>query len=166
MARRIRKSVADLTWDDLDAHPAWEYALDEEGRRGQDETTVRPVALPLSPRMPGPLIVAAVFTFPNGRVRMGSVQWDGGSGDDLAATHPVLLLPDGPLHFYHGALEPSRAGMKSMARRLKAVSQPSLPIDYVATLRDRKGEPLVEGTLKGVGVWGGFGKRARILRLP
>jgi hypothetical protein len=32
-----------LTADDLRQFPVWEFALDEEGVEGQDETTVRPV---------------------------------------------------------------------------------------------------------------------------
>ncbi len=39
---RIRKQVYELTVDDLDRHPVWEFALDEEGEEGQDEATVRP----------------------------------------------------------------------------------------------------------------------------
>lgn len=39
----IRKPVEDLTAIDFDQFPIWEYALDEEGERGQDETWVRPL---------------------------------------------------------------------------------------------------------------------------
>jgi hypothetical protein len=39
----IRKPVDDLTAIDFDQFPIWEYALDEEGKRGQDETWVRPL---------------------------------------------------------------------------------------------------------------------------
>jgi len=40
---RIRKQVHELTIEDLEAHPAWQFALDEEAEEGQDEATVRPV---------------------------------------------------------------------------------------------------------------------------
>jgi hypothetical protein len=41
-AQKIRKSVTALTLEDLREHSVWEFALDEEGEPGQDETTVRP----------------------------------------------------------------------------------------------------------------------------
>src|SRR5262252_1978828 len=40
--KRVRKQVFDLTVEDLDRYPVWEFALDEEGDEGQDEATVRP----------------------------------------------------------------------------------------------------------------------------
>ena len=42
----IRKAVSELSTRDLEAHPVWEFALDEEGQEGKDETTVRPYLLP------------------------------------------------------------------------------------------------------------------------
>ena len=42
---RIRKQVYELTTEDLERHPVWEFALDEEGEEGQDEATVRPYEL-------------------------------------------------------------------------------------------------------------------------
>jgi hypothetical protein len=37
----MRKQVYGLTLDDFRSHPAWEFALDEEGRPGRDEATVQ-----------------------------------------------------------------------------------------------------------------------------
>ncbi len=39
---QIRKQDYNLTLDDLEQFPAWEYALDEEELEDQDERTVRP----------------------------------------------------------------------------------------------------------------------------
>jgi hypothetical protein len=41
--RGVAKPVDQLTPDDLARHPVWEYAHDEEGVEGRDETWVRPV---------------------------------------------------------------------------------------------------------------------------
>lgn len=41
---KTRKPVVKLTATDLRIFPVWEYALDEEDKREQDETWVRPVA--------------------------------------------------------------------------------------------------------------------------
>jgi hypothetical protein len=36
---KIRKQVYELTTDDLELSPIWEFAADEEGEEGQDEAT-------------------------------------------------------------------------------------------------------------------------------
>lgn len=65
---RIRKSIADLSPDDLRTFPVWEWAEDEEGVEGQDETFIRPVncrVLHLDPLRQ--LHVAADFRTPDER---------------------------------------------------------------------------------------------------
>lgn len=37
------KPFAEITLEDILEHPIWEYALDEEGVEGQDESWVRPI---------------------------------------------------------------------------------------------------------------------------
>jgi hypothetical protein len=61
-----RKSVTDLTVDDLDTFPIWEYATDEEGNDGQDETWVRPLPVARIPSDAFSLSVATDFECPNG----------------------------------------------------------------------------------------------------
>ena len=45
--QELRFSGWHIPLEHWDAHPCWEFALDEEGREGQDETTMRPCAEPL-----------------------------------------------------------------------------------------------------------------------
>ena len=48
---KTRKPIDALTIEDLEAFPVWEFATDEEGVEGQDETWVRPLpgdAIPLN----------------------------------------------------------------------------------------------------------------------
>lgn len=40
-----RKPIDGLTLADLEAFPIWEFAIDEEGVEGQDETWVRPLVV-------------------------------------------------------------------------------------------------------------------------
>jgi hypothetical protein len=47
---RTRKPVNHLTLDDFGAFPVWEYADDEEGIEGRDETWVRPVDAAVVPK--------------------------------------------------------------------------------------------------------------------
>lgn len=47
---RTRKAVDQLTLNDFGAFPVWEYADDEEGIDGRDETWVRPVNTAVVPK--------------------------------------------------------------------------------------------------------------------
>ncbi len=55
---KVRRRVYELSLDDLDRFPVWEYALDEEGEEGQDEATVRPLdgAGPVDPAEGGRIV--------------------------------------------------------------------------------------------------------------
>jgi hypothetical protein len=43
---RLRFSGWHIPLEHWDDHPCWEFALDEEGVKGQDETTMRPCVEP------------------------------------------------------------------------------------------------------------------------
>ncbi len=64
---KIRKQVYQLTLDDLSKSPVWEFALDEEGEKGQDEAAVRPYGISgaLDPS-DGMFVVRAIFTLADG----------------------------------------------------------------------------------------------------
>jgi hypothetical protein len=160
--RRIRKQCYELTAEDFERFPCWEFALDEEGRAGQDEATVRPIKLRGSVNaMGGPLLVLGVFSFPNGRIRLGQLTI--GSGFDIKDTQPALFLGDRLLGFYLGALRPSKAESKAEIRELRAICDDSFPIYYSTALRDKRGQPLASGVLKGFYQYGGFDKPAKRL---
>jgi hypothetical protein len=67
-----RKPVNQLTLEDFAAFPVWEYADDEEGAEGRDETWVRPVATTVVPKR-SYTHVAADFTAPCGKHFVGFV---------------------------------------------------------------------------------------------
>jgi hypothetical protein len=56
-----RKPVDKISLDDLRIFPVWEYALDEEGQPGQDETWIKPVKTAVVPTEAWSQIVAASF---------------------------------------------------------------------------------------------------------
>ena len=60
-----RKPVNALGAADFRAFPVWEYAIDEEGRSGQDETWVRLVAQPQVRKGAYSQLVAAGFLTPS-----------------------------------------------------------------------------------------------------
>jgi hypothetical protein len=66
-----RKPVSKLKITDFRDFPVWEYAIDEEGKPGQDETWVRPVNHQLVRKGVYSQIVAASFTTASGRSLRG-----------------------------------------------------------------------------------------------
>jgi hypothetical protein len=88
-AKGPRKQVTELTIDDLDQCPVWEFALDEEGEPGQDEETVRPrPELTTVDAADGLFVVSARFTAADGTVFKGYVTPNEG-GNDLE--FPTIL---------------------------------------------------------------------------
>ena len=82
---KIRKQVYELTLDDVGKFPVWEFALDEEGKEGQDEATVRPLKISGAlDSSDGTFIVRAAFTLAGGSNMQGylttPVQGDDGLG--------------------------------------------------------------------------------------
>jgi hypothetical protein len=66
------KPVDQLTLHDFVAYPVWEYATDEEGLEGRDETWVRPVPMANVPKR-SYMHVAADFTTAKGKQFAGFV---------------------------------------------------------------------------------------------
>lgn len=164
MAKRVRKQCFDLTAQDFELFPIWEFALDEEGRPGQDEATVRPAFIPRGANVAaGQFLVLGVFSLPNGRVRLGVLTI--GGGPEVNSTQPSLFLPDRLLNFYLGALPPPIAELKRDSRILATVCDKPFPIHYCSALRDRSGSPIVEGVLEGFYEYGGFDRPARKVRI-
>lgn len=64
---QIRKPVENLTPADFRKFPIWEFASDEEGVEGQDETWVRPVARAQVPPNAHSQLVGAQFTTSKGQ---------------------------------------------------------------------------------------------------
>ena len=90
MVKRIRMQCCDLTAQDFERFPIWEFALDEEGQPGQDEATVRPASVRRGANIAaGQFLVLGIFSFPNGRVRLGVLTAGGGS--DVGATQPLYF---------------------------------------------------------------------------
>ena len=90
---RTRRPVDQLTVKDLEAFPVWEYALDEEGTEGMDETWVRPIDTQVVPADSFCLMVAAVIKLANGSVYPGLVQCD--SAPTFRPQHLALLTTGG-----------------------------------------------------------------------
>lgn len=107
-AVKIRKPVNHLTLEDLSKFPVWEFALDEEGEKGQDETTVRPYAFSgkLDPS-DGMFVMRAAFTLAEGSRMWGYVTTPVQGDDSLSTLQPVIVTIAGQVIFWHGVCSPS-----------------------------------------------------------
>jgi hypothetical protein len=110
MPAKIRKPIYELTADDFLAFPVWEYALDEEGEEGQDETTVRPyfAANHLDPSE-GTWIVAATFTLADGTLMSGYLTPPSSMERYLGRIQPQIFTNRGQVSFWCGRLPPETA---------------------------------------------------------
>jgi len=68
---KTRKPVNELTVEDLHTFPIWEFATDEEGVEGQDETWVRPIRRNQVPMGAYSQLVAADFSTAGGAKLQG-----------------------------------------------------------------------------------------------
>lgn len=104
----VRKQVYELTSEDLNCFPVWEFALDEEDRPGQDEATVRPfeVAGALDPSL-GMFIVRAEFTLADGSRMHGYLTPPIPRDSGFGYSQPVVITPTGQIAFWRGISAPS-----------------------------------------------------------
>lgn len=175
---KIRRQVYELTPEDLDKHPAWEFALDEEGEEGQDEATVRPIERdgPVDPGY-GMCIVRTSFTLNDDTEYSGflspqipdmpnlfPLEGDDGS----SATQPSIVTSNGHLMFWYGILNPTPDVITNNYRILGGkTSKEVFPIRFCTDIAITTGP--VEGEIKGFmfveKVKCGFLKRKQVVRL-
>jgi hypothetical protein len=89
-----RKPINHLTVSDLSVFPVWEFATDEEGIEGRDETWVRPLDTQVVPRGLYSLSVAVEFTAACGRKYDGFVE----------VTTANTAWTSGPVDIYAGII--------------------------------------------------------------
>lgn len=140
----MRKQVYELTQQDFDQYPVWEFALDEETEEGQDEATVRPFQNkpPLNPS-DGMFVVAASFALADG-TKMNGYLTPGVQGDtSLGTIQPIILADSGQVMFWQGIRAPSSA---DLAESYAALGK---TVDQVFPLKFASDVPLVGGRVEG-----------------
>jgi hypothetical protein len=109
VASKIRRQIHELTPQDLQTFPIWEFKLDETMKSGQDELTVRPclAAEPLdsADRM---FVVRTVFTLADGSMKRGYITPPGRGDADVGALQPVIVTDQGQVRFWCGTSVPSQ----------------------------------------------------------
>ena len=123
-----RKPIDALTLSDLEAFPIWEFATDEEGVEGQDETWVRPVVNAVVPLDAFSLSVAADFLSPNGNRYAGVMEV---TTAFVSPAQSASLIVEGEYLYIDGA--PGSRERKRLARRLGGEESEIFPLTF--TLR-------------------------------
>ncbi|MDB5978247.1 MAG: hypothetical protein JWR07_5007 [Nevskia sp.] len=145
---KIRKQVYELTLEDLDRVPVWEFALDEEGEKGQDEATVRPVKLkgPLDPTE-GTFIVQAAFTLADGTEMKGYLTPPVQSESSLGRIQPIIITERGQVLFWRGAMKPLPEDLARSYKLLGKHAAEVFPLNFRSQIPLTRS--LVSGTLPG-----------------
>ena len=154
---KIRKQIDDLSIEDLQRHPVWEFALDEELEEGQDEATVRPYRAqgPLNPAV-GVFAIRTQFTLCDGSPFVGyltppvegvpspfAFQEDDGS----STRQPAIVTPLGQVPFWFGWFPPDAPTLTEAYRRLGKSAGQVFPIRYRTAVDLTSG--VIDGQLKG-----------------
>ena len=99
----VSRQVYELTLDDLDHFPIWEFRLDAKDEKSQDESTVRPYtasgALDPVDRM---FIVRAAFTLADGSKMKGYLTPPSRGDDGFAILQPIIITDRGQVRFWCG----------------------------------------------------------------
>ncbi|NMO14555.1 hypothetical protein HPC49_02245 [Pyxidicoccus fallax] len=132
--QKIRKQVYELTPEDLERCPVWEFASDEEGVEGQDEATVRPrpdLSAPL-PRH-GLLVVKARFLAKDGSEFIGHCT--PGPENEPGALQPAIACGPKQVGFWFGMAQPTRKELASHYKALGKKAEDLFPLKFEAVLR-------------------------------
>ncbi len=144
LGARIRKQVYELTLDDLDVFPVWEFRLDPEGEEGRDESTVRPftVAGPLDPteRM---FIVRAFFTLADGSRMEGYCTPPLRGNASIGILQPIIVTGRGQVRLWCGTAAPDEKRLIHNYDLLGRDARRVFPVQFESAVE------LVGGPIKG-----------------
>jgi len=144
VSSRIRKPLNTLTTEDLISHAVWEFASDEKGTAGQDETTVRPYLGTLPAERAHNLLSRAEFVAANGRRYVGYVSASPDTEADIGTSQPVIVCHAGQVGFWYGAIVQSELELSDNFSKLEITAEHLFPIKYRssdgALLRPVEGE--------------------------
>ncbi|HKU37537.1 MAG TPA: hypothetical protein VJR89_05300 [Polyangiales bacterium] len=122
---RTRKPIDALVALDFVAFPIWEYASDEEGVEGQDETWVRPLPAMTVAKGCYSLWVAADFTTASGAEILGAVSVTTAGEVEFG---DGILLPDG--QYIVVATYENRSMRNNIAARLNSKARDVFPLSF------------------------------------
>lgn len=146
--KRLRKQIYDLKLEDLEKYPVWEFALDEEGKHGQDEATVRPfVEEPPVDPAGGMYIVRCDFRLADGTHAIGYLTPQIPALAHVGYVQPTIVTTKGQLNLWCGWERPTDDAIARAYRLLGKGSVDVFPIHYESTVELTAGP--VSGAIAG-----------------
>ncbi|MFB3897408.1 MAG: hypothetical protein ACE14V_14000, partial [bacterium] len=143
----MRKQLYHLTLADFEEFPVWEFALDEEGVDGQDETTVRPYNTSEVDPTAGLFVVKAKFILNDGTICYGYLTPQVSGFDSIGYIQPIIITASGQINFWHGIIKPKDTEITEYYRKLGKNAAQVFPVKYSSELKVINGP--VEGTIDG-----------------
>lgn len=140
---RIRKQVYDLTLDDMNEFPIWEFVHGDGQEEDGDEATVRPALVKLDDveRM---CVAQACFTLADGSIMKGYAS--PGDIGSLGHIQPTILANGEQVPFWHGIRKPDQQWLAMAYQHLGKRPDEVFPITFALDVRtDRP----VAGTIPG-----------------
>ncbi len=151
---RIRIQDYNLRLSDLMKFPAWEYALDEEERKGQDERTVRPCLEKMPKNLTSSyIIVRASFILADGSQMKGLIKPETLNKSGFMSTiipydlSPTLVTDEWQMQFGYGSLKPSPDEIAEKYRMLAKKPHEVFPIRFSSDVKVIN--KITEGELEG-----------------
>jgi hypothetical protein len=143
---KIRKQVYDLTIDDLDKFPIWEYALDEESEYDQDEATVRPWTRHQTPDPKEDMVVVRTkFIAKDKTIYHGYCSPN--PSHDLGYIQPTIITAGGQVNFWCGMFGPKQEELDKYYKILGKNSEELFPLTFNSEVKELPVQGTVEGFL-------------------
>jgi hypothetical protein len=140
----VRKQVYELTLDDLNQFPVWEFRLGEAGEADRDESTVRPytASSPLDPadRM---FVVRAIFTLADDSRMQGYCTPPLRGDDNIGILQPIIVTYRGQVRFWCGTAAPDAKRLAHSYELLGKDASCVFPVQFESDVK------LVGGPVRG-----------------
>ncbi|WP_207432172.1 hypothetical protein [Sabulibacter ruber] len=138
---KLRIQFEDFNKSHFEISPIWEFAIDEEGEDGQDETTLKPrLDLKYPDPSEGLLIIEGEFMSKSGRKYSGlcSPSFD----NSLSSIQPYIFAGNQMANFWMGISQPDDQTKEETYKMLNETSESLFPIILESILPNADGSKL------------------------
>ncbi len=143
----IRIQFNEFSLRDFEISPIWEFAIDEEGEEGQDETTLKPrLDLTFPDPSEGLLIVECEFEANSGNKFSGlcSPSFD----DSISSIQPYIFTDKQITMFWFGIVQPDKKTKNEIYEALNETAESLFPIKFQSNLKMADGSRII-GQIEG-----------------
>lgn len=144
MPHHSYKQINELTLEDLNKYPVWEYLL-EDNVHAKDECTVKGYSqnwVGLTTKF----FIKTEFKLNDGTIRYGFVTPD----KDFAVSQPVIIFENKHIGFWHGAMKPTKKEKEDIYKTLNRKPEDVFPINWTSEIELGN---VHQGVIKGFGYY-------------